>query len=454
MKTTLGDSPSRVEVLKFLFESSTYGNLGLFIGAGFSKAVFSYEEDEVALSWGDLLVAASKTMGVDLEKKSKRDGKSYPELASLLCVAHSEKNGCNVAQSRAALKSALSAATAWYPSEPARSEYSGYLEEFAPAWIVTTNYDQVIECLLPGKSISLGPKDSFSSPKGIIPIFHLHGVRTRPDGLIITQEDYVRLFRPSQYRQIRLALTLKESTTCLLGYGLGDVNVLTALDWSKNVFTGSEDNYPHEVIQVLWQKEPKDQPYRSGNKVIVVETDEIGAFCKEYATVAEEMRKERKQLQSRLRKIATIFTDLDADDVARFIDDETWRKSILKFLGKYRIEVVAEFEAFLQTALNESKRRSGKTGAFHEYAKNLDIILDLLTTFDCEDFPPALLAATVRNFDRLAGYIGDRPGDSFAAKRVWDERKGELSEAMVTELNVIARQHLYGTLRGLLKELR
>lgn len=71
MKTTLGDSPSRIEVLKFLFESSTYGNLGLFIGAGFSKAVFSYEEDEVALSWGDLLVAASKAMGVELEKKSK-----------------------------------------------------------------------------------------------------------------------------------------------------------------------------------------------------------------------------------------------------------------------------------------------------------------------------------------------------------------------------------------------
>jgi hypothetical protein len=166
------------------------------------------------------------------------------------------------------------------------------------------------------------------------------------------------------------------------------------------------------------------------------------------------MRKARKRLQSRLRRIATIFTDLDPDDVTRFIDDEAWRKSILKVLGKHRIEVVAEFEAFLQAALKESKRRSGKTGAFHEYAKNLDIILDLLTAFDCEDFPPALLAATVRNFDRLAGYIGDRRGDSFAAKRVWDERKGELSEAMVAELNIIARQHLYGTLRVLLKDMQ
>ena len=62
----------------------------------------------------------------------------------------------------------------------------------------------------------------------------------------------MRLFRPSQYRQIRLALTIKESTTCLLGYSLGDVNVLTALDWSKNVFRESKGNYPHEVVQILW----------------------------------------------------------------------------------------------------------------------------------------------------------------------------------------------------------
>ena len=34
----LGDKPTRGEVMRFLAESSIYGNLGLFIGAGFSKA--------------------------------------------------------------------------------------------------------------------------------------------------------------------------------------------------------------------------------------------------------------------------------------------------------------------------------------------------------------------------------------------------------------------------------
>lgn len=452
MKSTLGDSPSRTEVLQFLFESSNYGNLGLFIGAGFSKAVFSSQED-VTLSWGDLLFKASEILGVDLLKKSKRDGMSYPEIASRLCIAHSEKHGCSVAQSRLALKRALSAATAWYPPDPARREYSGYLEELAPAWIMTTNYDQVLECLLPGKSMSLGPTDSFSSPKGIIPIFHLHGVRTRPKGLIITQEDYVRLFRPSQYRQIRLALTLKESTTCLLGYGLGDVNVLTALDWSKNVFAESGGNYPHEVIQILWQQTPKEEPYRLGNKIIVVEAEEIAAFCREYATVAAEMRQKLLLRQKRLRKVINIFKKSNADDVSRFIDDENWRRTVLKVLGKHSIEIVGEFEAFLEAAFKESRLRSGKDGAFHEYATNLNITFDLLTSFSCEDFPPSLLSKTATNFDRLANYVGDRRGDSWAAKRVWDERKEELSRAMVAELKTIARQNYHATLQRLLEDI-
>src|ERR1700733_16221444 len=88
----LGESPSREEVLKFLFNSSCYGNLGLFIGAGFTKAIFSTEKKNIALSWGELLEAAAKEMGVDLTKL-KGDGVSYPELASLLCDTHAKKKG-------------------------------------------------------------------------------------------------------------------------------------------------------------------------------------------------------------------------------------------------------------------------------------------------------------------------------------------------------------------------
>ena len=66
-KPKLPIQPTREQTFRFLFRSSDFGNLGLFIGAGFSKAVFLSDEENVALSWGDLLKECAKTMKVDLD---------------------------------------------------------------------------------------------------------------------------------------------------------------------------------------------------------------------------------------------------------------------------------------------------------------------------------------------------------------------------------------------------
>src|SRR5262249_26101486 len=153
-----------------------------------------------------------------------------------ICKLYRDANAVSYANALTQLKTEVAALTSFYPPSPARARFARYLEALAPAWIITTNYDLVIENVLSGRSMSLGPNDPISCPKGIIPVFHLHGARGNPHELILAEEDYVALFRPTEYRQMKLALTLKESTTLLLGYGLGDVNVLTALDWSRNVF--------------------------------------------------------------------------------------------------------------------------------------------------------------------------------------------------------------------------
>jgi SIR2-like domain len=193
---------------------------------------------------------------------------------------------------------------------------------------VTTNYDQVLECLLSGNSVSLGPNDVFTSSNGVIPIFHLHGARTAPEDIIITQEDYVALFRPAEYRQIRLALTIKESTTCLLGYGLGDVNVLTALDWSKNVYEKERGDYPHEVIQIVRTKDPRPDPYRSNDGIVIVEASEISDFCEEYVTAAAEWKKGSKQKRGKLKEIVNLLAASEPETIKRFIDDDSWRRGV------------------------------------------------------------------------------------------------------------------------------
>jgi SIR2-like domain len=452
MTSKLPDCPTRAEVFEFLFRSSQYGNLGLFIGAGFSRAVFSSDEDSPVLSWGPLLSTCSKKMGVDLPNLIS-EGTSYPDIASKLCRNYAETKSVTFIAALQELKGQICDLTAWLPSKDQRATFSDYLTHVAPTWIVTTNYDQVLECLLPGKSVSLGPFDSFSTRQGFVPIFHLHGVRTKPDSLIIAQEDYVRLFRPNTYRQIRLALAMNESTTLLLGYGLGDVNVLTALDWSMNVFTEGTGGYPHEVIQFVRKKDdPRDAPYRLSSGIVVVEGTEIADFLEDFANAIQDSKLLVEKQKAALKKLAKVFETADPSYITRFIDDNDWRRQVLEVLSAFSVNVVAEFETFFESCLTEAKKRSNVNGAFHQYGVNLHLLLDFLTAFQREDLPPALLPIVIHSFDRLSLFIGGKYGDSWHAKDVWEARKSELSPATLAELKILAKQHGGGALLALLNQ--
>jgi hypothetical protein len=95
------------------------------------------------------------------------------------------------------------------------------------------------------------------------------------------------LFRPSEYRQVKLALTVRESTTVILGYGLGDVNVFTALDWSQNVFRLDKSRYPRDVIQIIKNENPANDPYRDENGIMIVETESLSDFFEEFIPIRE-----------------------------------------------------------------------------------------------------------------------------------------------------------------------
>lgn len=449
----LPENPTRQQVLTFVSDSASYGNLGAFIGSGFSKAVLNDDINEIALSWGDLLESASKKLGVDYNVIWKT-GVGYPEIASSICKLYSENFGYDYGKSLSALKREISALTSWYPDKQKRDKFSKYLECFSPSWIITTNYDMVIESLLTGKAIPLGPNDSLSSPDGVIPVFHLHGLRTNPEEIIIAQEDYVTLFRPSEYRQIKLALTIKESTTLLLGYGLGDVNVLTALDWSRNVFKGEEANYPNDVIQVLRKDNPTKEPYRDKNGIVIVEVEDISNFFEDYIEVRTKELAEKKKEQKALKNLAKELDAPDGEMIEKFIDDEKFRSDMLKILSKFSIHLISGFVSFLNKCIDETWVRSQPDGAFEGYNQNLILILDILTAFPISSFPPALFQTVAYGLQRVGYYVGNRGGQSWKAKKTWDKRKKLLSEGVVNELKSIADQHGYHHVKQLVGEIK
>lgn len=445
----LPNEPSREEVLKFISKSASYGNLGLFMGAGFTKAVLNDNLDNIALSWAELLEKVSTILGVDYESIDK-EGIGYPEIASKICQEYSKSRGKSYSTALKKLKATIASLTCWYPDHDKREEFSKYLNCLSPSWIITTNYDLIIEALLTGKSIPLGPNDQLTSPLGIIPVYHLHGVRTNPEEIIIAQEDYISLFRPTEYRQIKLALTVKESTTLLIGYGLGDVNVLTALDWSKSVFISQESSCPNEVIQLLRTENPRENPYRDKNGILIVETQELKIFFDEYMTVREtELDKEQTEREA-LDTILEDLTNPDQNLIERFIVDARYRKALIGNLATFPVDLIAGFISFIDKCINETWARSAPDGAFEGYNENLKIILDILTGFNVQKIPPALFQTAAYALDRVAWYVGHGVGESWAAGNTWERRKGELSREMIEELNNIAKQHGYTRLKHLL----
>ena len=166
----LPETPSRDEVLTFISKSASYGNLGAFIGAGFSKAVLNNGAGGVALSWGELLEQSCKNLEIEYATIQK-EGVSYPDIASAICTAHSATKGLTYSQSLSCLKREIASLTSWYPDREQRESFSGYLSCLAPSWIITTNYDLVIEGLLQERLHRLVQMIPFPHPKALFLCF-------------------------------------------------------------------------------------------------------------------------------------------------------------------------------------------------------------------------------------------------------------------------------------------
>jgi len=201
--------------------------------------------------------------------------RSCPQIASSICATIAQTGSISFREAEKKIKDHICDLTSWYPNQNQREAFSPLLRQLSPKWIITTNYDLILEGLLPDNSSSLGPNDSLVFSNYTIPIYHLHGIRTSANSLIITNEDYIRLFRPNEYRLQKLSLTINESTTLIVGYGIGNQNVLTALDWSKNVYKNGRAHYPSGVIQLVFTDNPIEAVTETADGMILLETNSI-----------------------------------------------------------------------------------------------------------------------------------------------------------------------------------
>ncbi|MCY8930465.1 hypothetical protein ABE202_17755 [Bacillus subtilis] len=107
---------SREVVFEKLFNAFNYGNLGMFIGAGFSKAVIS-DDFPPALGWLELIKEASKKFEIEFPNDKELIGISLPELATFVCKKLAIKQSIDYVEAKRLFKKEICNLSNWLPSE-------------------------------------------------------------------------------------------------------------------------------------------------------------------------------------------------------------------------------------------------------------------------------------------------------------------------------------------------
>lgn len=86
-----GENITREQLFQKIADASLFGNLNLFIGAGFSMSVFENSITEGPLSWIELLDEVCEKKKIILDDKDKKYS-SCPEIASKISQKILENN--------------------------------------------------------------------------------------------------------------------------------------------------------------------------------------------------------------------------------------------------------------------------------------------------------------------------------------------------------------------------
>ena len=428
-------SISKEDVFETITKAARSNTLGLFIGSGFTKAVLHNNRIHTAYDWKELLKASCDRMGI--VRDVLNEGMPYPQIASTICYEYSQAKKVSLKDAERKLKFTISDLVNASPTKNTLAEYEEYFKELVPNWIVTTNYDSIIEQILHEKAFLINPKDSFIKTKDFIPVYHIHGSITDPESIVITNEDYTQTLRVSDYRHARLPFLIKESTVLMLGYSLNDLNVLSAVDYSQNVYTNVSTSFETPIIQLLYKKHPNEEPYIS-NDIIIQEIDNLSNYLSQLIDYIKRYKSIIGKKSNDVKKLLEFFTNADNSDINTFINSRDNRKEIFDSIKSIDFEfwyIYPSYMAFLNKSFGILWDKSHMHNAFSYYKDILDLLLDILENVDYEKVPLSLLQYLIEQFKSISSYIGNNSGQSWAAKELWDKRCNAIPQEFINEIN-------------------
>ena len=222
------------------------GNLGLFTGTGFSIAMNSD-----ACSFEELvkkIYNCDESDSKDIPKKFM--GHSFPQMVEKIEKEKGREKVLDVVEQSCSLN----------VDESFLHEMKEYISTINPQWVITTNYDLIMEQLI-DNSRTIGPYNPFSIQEGMTTIFHMHGHIRDSQNIVVSEKDYVDLLKVDDYRQMKLSSSLAESSVIFMGYSLGDINVRAALNRAQTYNLKACDEFEKKYPKIYVQAEYDSQSF-------------------------------------------------------------------------------------------------------------------------------------------------------------------------------------------------
>nr|WP_236037009.1 MULTISPECIES: SIR2 family protein [Bifidobacterium] len=369
----------------------------------------------------------------------------YPGIATELCHLYAKShNDISETQSIQVLKQVVAEQIAGYPdpSKEKGGRYEEYFEKLNFDWIVTTNYDSVVETLLQGKALPLLTHDAFVNVANLTPVCHIHGSAMDPSSIVITQDDYTRFFRAGNYWQARMPFLIKEHLVLMLGYGIGDSNITSAMDWCDSVYKNDTPEYSYPVVQVNYtdSDNASEKPYikhYGDSEIYVIDTNSLTSLLDELMTVCDAVDREREQLEREIENKRNMFNSSDDKYVLSFIKNETFRHRVLDFMKELGSEygfLWSDFLSFFDRVIAMAYDKPTIIWDFPKYAAWLRMLIDIGARVDPLRIPPKLFHQCCDKFNDVVGYISYDKGSSWEAADVWRDRGDEIGTSFQLQM--------------------
>lgn len=209
-----------------------------FIGSGLSRRYINLE------NWEGLLKRFSDEMGTIYQFYKTKTDNDLPTIARLISDDYHDYWWKTKATDENVFKNFAT------KSDPLRWEISQHLNHITPNdliadeykaeiallkntdvdGIITTNWDTFLETIFEEYTVYIGQEELlFSNPLNIAEIYKIHGCRTKPESLILTDNDYKNYNEKNAYLASKLITIFVEHPIIFIGYSITDPNIQAIL---------------------------------------------------------------------------------------------------------------------------------------------------------------------------------------------------------------------------------